>query len=225
MFDKLEPHSDTPAYYANPSDLINHLLIIWTIDYVLNSPGKFTKPGEQADLVIVDVVDLDAIDPDTQLPGRLSRKNWWRQGRLIRELKGTVGRTIPKLAWMTTGIATQGRPPYELVDATAHPEAVARGQAWMTQNSAFKPSEATGPAIPAYLPPQSPPPPPPPYVPPSALEQMANRARQQTPGVPPPPPYAPAPSYPPPPPMPPAPTPNFGPPPQGPYQRPEDIPF
>ena len=222
MFDSLEARNEeAQAYYANPAEIINHLLIVWTIDYVGNSPGRFTKPGEPADLVIVDVVDLDTVDPETGQPGRLSRKNWWRQGRLIRELKGTVGRTIPKLVWMTVGIATQGRPPYQLVDATAHPEAVARGQAWMNQNAAFKPSEAGG-RMYGNPTPQSPPPPPPPYVPPSALEQMANRARQTT-SSPPPPPYQPQ-QPPAPPQQPPA---QWSPIPQQPYAPPApgEVPF
>ena len=48
MFDSLAPRDEEQAYYANPADIINHLLIVWTIDYVENSPGRYTKPGEPA---------------------------------------------------------------------------------------------------------------------------------------------------------------------------------
>ena len=169
----------------------------------------------------MDVVDLDVVEPETRQPGRLSRKNWWRQSRLIRELKGTVGRPTPKLVWMTVGIATQGRPPYQLVDATAHPEAVARGQAWVTQNPGFRPSEPGGRTYTQSTQQQ----PQQPFTPPapSPLEEMANRARQTAPQQSPPLPYQPPP---PPPPYQPQQSQPWQPVPQQPYPSPpEDIPF
>lgn len=210
MFDQLGGGQSGPDNtYANPKDILNHLLIIWSIDYVEHMPSRFTRPGEKADVVIVDVIDLDVIDPETQQPGLICRKNWWRQARLIRELKGCLGNKNPKLAFMVQGIASQGYPPYELRDATTDGNAVARATAWMQRHPEFKPSEPN--AAPytqhqaqpgayiqqtTYQPPQ-----PPPYnpAPPSLLEQMASRVQQQPPQPQPwpqQPPQPPSPPYP-----------------------------
>lgn len=201
-FDSIEaPGNNDSATYSNPNQIINHLLIIWVIDYVMNLPGPFSKPGDPADLVIVDVVDLDMLDPESAQPGLLTRKNWWRQARLIRDLKNKAGNPNPKLAWMTLAAGTAGRQPYQLQDATQHPEAVARAQAWVDRHPTFTPSVPSSgmysnnqvtsppPQQQRYTPPPQQYQPPAPVVqspPPSQLEQMAHRAHQAPPPPPPP---------------------------------------
>ncbi len=203
MFDSLQgAQGGDEQTYANPKAILNHLLIMWSIDYIEYSPTRFTKPGQAADVVIVDVVDLDLADPNTGQPGLLSRRNWWRQARLIRELKKSIGSPTPKLGWMVQGIGSSGYPPYELRDASADPSACARGEAWLRLNPGFKPSEASMvPIIPqGPVPPmtgqmvQGRPTPQPQYAPPppSQLEQLAQRANQQPmPPAPPMPPQQP----------------------------------
>ncbi len=193
MFDSLSNEPGNGADYLNPKDLINHLLIIWSIDYVENSPTKFSKPGQPADAVIVDVVDLDGYDPETNQPGRLARGTWWRQGRLIRELKRCLGNQNPKLAWMTQGISTSGYPPYELRDATTDQGAITRATHWMQAHPGFKPSTPSmsgypvQPVQPMGQPVMGRPPQQPQYnqPPPSQLEQLASRAQQPLPPIPP----------------------------------------
>jgi hypothetical protein len=116
-------------------------LVIYAIDYIENSPTRFTKPGDRADVTVVDVIDLDQVDPDTNLPGLLARKVWWRGARLNGSLKGKVGSGTPLLARMTHGPATQGMPPYVLASMTSDPQAVTRANAWFQANPDFKPSD------------------------------------------------------------------------------------
>lgn len=131
--------SGGPRLY--PQHVLNHLVIIYAIDYIEHSPTRFTKPGDRADVTVVDVIDLDLIDPETNQPGLLATKVWWRGARLNGALKGKVGSGTPLLARVGKGQATQGMPPYVLTSMTQDPQAVARANAWFAANPGFKPSE------------------------------------------------------------------------------------
>jgi hypothetical protein len=127
-----------------PRDLIGHLMLIWPVDYIEDAPSKYSQRGQPSDVIVVDIVDLDAIDPMTGQPGLVSRGAWWRPGRLIRSLKRRLGSPDPMLAWMTMGTASQGmNAPFELVSATGEPEAVKRAEAWLDANPTFKPDSFT----------------------------------------------------------------------------------
>lgn len=129
-----EPASDR----LNPVDCLDHLLLVWAVGYTDHSPTKYTVEGKKSDVVHVDVVDLDLADEDGYA-GKVFRNCWWRNGRLIGLLKPRVGRDKPVLAWMKLGIATMGKPPYELQIATQDADAVARASAWLTAKPDFAP--------------------------------------------------------------------------------------
>lgn len=141
MFDEPDEVGAAEGPRLYPKHVLNHLLIVFAIDYIEHSPTRFTKPGERADVTVVDVIDLDQVDPDTNQPGLLSRKIWWRGARLNGALKNKVGSGTPLLARMAHGPATQGMPPYVLNSMTQDPQSVARANAWFQANPGFKPSE------------------------------------------------------------------------------------
>jgi hypothetical protein len=124
-----------------PKDLIGHLLMVWPVDYIDDAPSKFSRPGAQSDVIVVDLVDLDTVDDFTKEQGQLSRQAWWRPGRLIGSLKRRLGSKDPVLAWMQMGTASKGmNAPYELVSATSDPASVARAQAWLDAHPDFEPT-------------------------------------------------------------------------------------
>lgn len=129
-----------------PKDILNHLLLVWVIEYVEHSPTKFTKYGDDGkptspcDAIIVDVVDLDQYD-ENGVAGLLGRKTWWRQGRLIGVLKPRVGKQNPILVRMGKGGASQGmNAPFEITTMSGDPASVARANNWYAANPNFTPS-------------------------------------------------------------------------------------
>jgi len=129
-----------------PKDLINHLLLVWAVDYIDDAPSKFSRSGQLADVIVVDLVDLDEMDPYTRQPGAVARSAWWRPSKLIQALKRRLGSPDPVLAWMQMGTASAGmNAPYVLTSATGDPAAVARAEAWMAANPNFAPSSSAPP--------------------------------------------------------------------------------
>jgi hypothetical protein len=128
---------------VNPADALGHTLLVWVIDYIPESPTRFTKPGDKSDVIVVDVVDLDVADPETGQRGLVGRKCWWRQAQLIRDLKDSIGRPNPKLGRIIKGVATKGLPPYVLEDARGDANAVKLAQWWLQAHPDFKPSESS----------------------------------------------------------------------------------
>lgn len=129
-----------------PKDILNHLLLVWVIEYIEHSPTKFTKygddgkPSSPCDAVIVDVVDLDQYD-ENGVAGLLCRKTWWRQGRLIGVLKPRVGKPNPILVRMGKGGASTGmNAPFEITTMSGDPASVARANNWYAANPNFTPS-------------------------------------------------------------------------------------
>ena len=124
-----------------PKDLVGHLLMVWPVDYIDDAPSKFSRPGAQSDVIVVDLVDLDTVDEYTKELGQLSRQAWWRPGRLIGSLKRRLGSKDPVLAWMQMGTASKGmNAPYELVSATSDPASVDRAKLWLEKNPDFEPT-------------------------------------------------------------------------------------
>lgn len=127
--------------YINPKDIVNHLLLVWSVGYL--PPGQApTKFNEQADCAVVDVVDLSQVDPDTGLPGLLATGQRWYQARLIRELKPRVGRTTPMLCAMTQVPSTKGNPAFELTPAHHDESCVTAANEWRARNRNFIPGAA-----------------------------------------------------------------------------------
>ena len=173
----------------NPIDVVNHLLMVWPVDYIEHSPTKHTKPGQQSDVIVVDVVDLDLTELDGT-EGVLSQSCWWRPGFLIGALKKKLGDRDPFLARMWRD-GEGAAAPYKLISATSDPTSVARAMAWLTRNPDFKPGgprvttlqEAAQQQIVSSLLP------PPPMSIPTAqetvLERMARQAAEAKRGTPP----------------------------------------
>lgn len=141
MFDEPDEAAVGPRVY--PKDVLGHLLIIYAVEYIENSPTRFTKEGQRADVTVVDVIDLDQVDPETNQVGLLCRRSWWRGARLNQALKNKVNSGTPLLARMAKGQATQGMPPYVLESMTSDPQAVSRANAWFAANPGFTPSRPT----------------------------------------------------------------------------------
>jgi hypothetical protein len=136
-FDEPEPSGGVRLY---PAQLIGHLLMVWACEYIPHSRAKYTVPGKLSDVIVVDLVDLDAMDDNGQ-PGLLCRKQWWRAAQLIAGLRPRLGAVNPILAHMGQGVATMGNPPYVLNSATSNPQAVARANAWLAAHPDFAPSK------------------------------------------------------------------------------------
>ena len=119
----LDEPDDSGGARLYPKDIVNHLLLVWAIEYVEYSPTKFTKYDDNGEA------------------GLLARKTWWRQGRLIGVLKPRVGKPNPILVRMTKAGAAQGQSaPFEIVSMSADPASVARANKWYAANPTFTPS-------------------------------------------------------------------------------------
>lgn len=122
----------------NPADCVGHLLMVWAVNYIDHSPTKFSVPGKNSDVVVVDVVDLDQADHDGY-QGPIFRNVWWRNGRLIAFMKSRIGRPKPVLARMAVGVNTMGKPPFELELMTHDTDCVERAAAWFVGHPDFRP--------------------------------------------------------------------------------------
>lgn len=122
-----------------PEETVGHLLLVWATDYIAHSPTKFTTPGKPSDVIVVDVVDLST--------NQMGIQSWWRNGRLIRDLKPKIGKPNPVLVMMHREVAGPGNPnpPYELIPMGADQKAVAIANAWFQVNPTFTPSGPTPP--------------------------------------------------------------------------------
>src|SRR6188474_1999325 len=136
-FDEPEPTGGVRLY---PQKLLGHLLMVWACEYIAHSPTKYSRPDKPSDVIVVDVVDLDAEGEDGQ-PGFLCRRQWWRAAQIIGSLRPRLGATNPILAHMGQGVATMGNPPYVLNSATSNPQAVQRANAWLAAHPDFTPSK------------------------------------------------------------------------------------
>lgn len=117
-----------------PDKLLGHLLLVWAIDYIPHSPTQYSRPDKPSDVIVVDVVDLDT--------GDIGVQSWWRQSRLIRDLKVKVGKPNPILVVIGKGIGTQGgQAPYEMTPMTDNAAAVKKANAWFQNNPGFAPSK------------------------------------------------------------------------------------
>jgi hypothetical protein len=140
-----EPENSGGPY---PKELLDHLLLVWAVDYIDDAPSKFSRSGAKSDVIVVDLVDLDDVDPMTRQPGYMARSAWWRPSKLIQSLKRRLGSPDPVLAWMRFGTADPGmNAPYVLVSATGDPQSVARAEAWMAANPGFAPSSVSVPPM------------------------------------------------------------------------------
>lgn len=136
-----EAGEDFTGIRINPKDCVGHLLLIWVIEYMAHKPTMYSRPDKPSDVIVVDCVDLDELDPETQQQGLLARHTWWRQAKLIQKLKPLVGTPNPLLAVMGKGGASQGfNAPFVLNDAKGDPGARQRAQEWAARNPGFKPS-------------------------------------------------------------------------------------
>jgi hypothetical protein len=187
---KFAEPEETGGNRCYPKDVVNHLLLVWAIDYIEHSPTQFSRPDKPSDVIIVDAVDLDQVDEDTGQPGRLARKAWWRQARLIQSLKPNLKQADPMLVRMAKGLGSKGmNAPFELVSQTGDPACVNRAQAWFAVNSDFTPS-LPGMSTPYMGPSQfDDPGDQPEWSTPrqeeTVLERMARQASQQSPSLPP----------------------------------------
>lgn len=119
-----------------PKDVLGHLLLVWSVDYIEHAGSKFKN--QRDDAVVVDIVDLDLMDEGEHL---IARRCWWRSGVLIRDLREKIGNPKPQLVRMGTAPGSSGmNDAYVLVPMKADPEAVARGAAWIRAHPDFRPS-------------------------------------------------------------------------------------
>lgn len=133
--------------YARVETLAGHLLIVFPIGYIDHSPTRFTQAGKPSDVIVCDVIDLDAPD-DTGAPGKVYRTAWWRSSKLIVGLRPLIGKKI--LGRIAKGLAQNGmNPPWIINDVKDEPGALDRARAWAQAHSDFIVSTFTPPpAIP-----------------------------------------------------------------------------
>lgn len=180
-----EPAQEFTGVRINPRDCVGHLLLIWVIDYLAHKPTQFSRPDKPSDVIVVDVVDLDETDVETNEPGLLARHVWWRQAKLIQGLKGRIGSPNPFLAYMGKGGASTGfNAPFVLNSATGEPAAVQRAKEWRTRNPGFVPS---APMVQDNAPETAPVSPPPAQGSQTMLERLAAQAQQGAARLPSPP--------------------------------------
>lgn len=138
MEDEWGEPSQSMGDRINPRDILNHLLIIWVVDYIAHSPTRFTVQGKASDVIVVDIVDLDQPD-ERGYQGLLARKVWWRQARLIASLKDKQGSRL--LSRMTQGTGSTGfNAPFELVSMLSDPACKSRAEQWIKAHPDFVPS-------------------------------------------------------------------------------------
>lgn len=134
----------------NPAEVINHLLMIWVIDYIEESPTRFSRADRPSDVIVVDVVDLDQAGDDGGR-GLLAKRVWWRPSQLIVSLRPKVGKTdreSPLLARMSLGMASPGfKPPFVLVSQTADQACVSLALDWLARHPDYNPYSKPSPAL------------------------------------------------------------------------------
>lgn len=136
-----EPGEEFTGVRINPRDCLDHLLLIWVIEYLPHKPTQFSRPDKPSDVIVVDVVDLDEKDPETDEVGLMARHVWWRQAKLIQSLRPRVGSANPLLARMGKGGASQGyNAPFVLNSESKNPAAQKRALDWYSRNPSFQPS-------------------------------------------------------------------------------------
>lgn len=134
MSEPFDEPAPTTGVLMPPKDIVGMLLLVWAVDYIADSPTKYSRPDKPSDVIIVDVVNLDWPDEATGEYGLLGQRIWWRNAKLIQALRPRIDSPRPMLAWMVQGVATMGNPPFELRSATQDPDAVARGSKWLVDH-------------------------------------------------------------------------------------------
>lgn len=128
---EIESFNSGSGEKIRPDDVLGHLLLVWAIQYIPHSPTKFTTVGKPSDVIVVDAVDLTS--------GVVGKRSWWRQSRLIRDLKPKIGKPNPILVVIQRDIASQGaQAPYDMVSMSADPAAVQTANAWFQANPDFE---------------------------------------------------------------------------------------
>jgi len=135
-FDSIEP---TSGIRVKPEELMGHLLLVWAVDYIAHSPTKFSRPDKPSDVIVVDVVDLDTVFEGECL---VARRNWWRQAKLIQDLRPRIGRPAPCIAKMGEAPTGMSRNAYVLIDMSADEGCRKRAISWREAHPDFRPSEA-----------------------------------------------------------------------------------
>lgn len=129
--------------YARVESLAGHLLIVFPIGYIDHSPTRFTQAGKPSDVIVCDVIDLDAPD-ETGAPGKIYRTAWWRSSKLIVGLRPLIGKKI--LGRISKGLAQNGmNPPWVINDVREEPGALDRARAWAQVHPDFTVSTFTPP--------------------------------------------------------------------------------
>lgn len=123
--------------FARVDALAGRLLVIFPIGYIEHSPTKFSQPGKPSDVVVCDVIDLDAQDEMSGSPGKIYRTMWIRPSKLIVGLRPLIGSKV--LGRINKGMAQNGmNPPWEVTDCAHEPGALDRVRAWAASNPHFK---------------------------------------------------------------------------------------
>jgi hypothetical protein len=138
--------TDSSGDFARVDQLAGHLLIVFPIGYIDHHPTRFTQPGKKSDVVVCDLVDLDAQDEATGAVGKVYRNAWWRQSQLIVSLRPWIGKRV--LGRLGKGISRNGmNAPWILNDAVQEPGAIDRAKQWAAANPGFAISQFSPPTL------------------------------------------------------------------------------
>lgn len=134
--------------FARVEQLAGHLLLVFPIGYIDHHPTRFSQPGKKSDVIVCDLVDLDAVDEMSGNRGKVYRNAWWRQAQLIIALRPFIGKKV--MGRLGKGISRNGlNPPWVLNDATQEPGTIDLARQWAAANPGFVVSQFAAPTLPA----------------------------------------------------------------------------
>lgn len=126
---------DSSGDFARVEQLQTHLLIVFPRGYIEHHPTRFSQPGKKSDVIVCDIVDLDAQDEHGN-QGKVYRNAWLRQSQLIISLRPFIDKRV--LGRINKGISRNGmNPPWVIADAVSEPGALDRAKGWAAANPAF----------------------------------------------------------------------------------------
>lgn len=126
---------DSSGDFARVETLQTHLLIVFPRGYIEHHPTRFSQPGKKSDVIVCDIVDLDAQD-DHGAQGKVYRNAWLRQSQLIISLRPFIDKRV--LGRINKGISRNGmNPPWVIADAVSEPGALDRARGWAQANPSF----------------------------------------------------------------------------------------
>lgn len=138
---------------APMKELVGHLLVIQPLELVHGVTTRYTKPGETASVIKVNMVSFD---PNQQYAATEHLNVGIFPPKLVDQVSAALGTGSPMLAWLQTKDTRPGHNPlFELIPASGQPEIVSFVEQYLASHPLPAASPAVGGSAPA--PPVAPP--------------------------------------------------------------------